>query len=87
MEIRLRFFASVREKLHRSEATCSLPDGATVGQLLDAVCRDFPPVAPVRHSLAVAVNHEYVHESYVLNPEDEVALIPPVSGGVDVCDC
>ena len=87
MHVRLRFFASVREKLRRSDATCMLPDGATVDDLLDQLCRDYPPLADVRRALRVAVNQEYVDPQHALSDNDEVALIPPVSGGRDVRDC
>jgi molybdopterin converting factor subunit 1 len=84
MEVQIRFFASVREKLRRSEATCSVVAGATVGDLLDQLCREYPPLADVRGSLSIAVNHEYVDVSHTLSDHDEIALIPPVSGGMDV---
>lgn len=81
MQVHVRFFASVREKLRRSEATCMLSAGASVRDLLDQLCRDYPPLAPVRASLSVAVNREYVDPQHPLSDRDEVALIPPVSGG------
>jgi molybdopterin converting factor subunit 1 len=81
MQARVRFFASIREKLHRSEATCALADGATVNDLLDQLCRDYPALADVRRALRVAVNQEYVDAHHPLSDNDEVALIPPVSGG------
>ena len=84
MHLRLRFFASIREKLGRSEATCSLPDGATVDDLLTQLCCEYPPLAAVRRALRVAVNQEYVDPHHPLADNDEVALIPPVSGGLDV---
>jgi molybdopterin synthase catalytic subunit len=84
MHIRLRFFASVRERLRRSEATCVLPDGATVGDLLDQLCHEYTALAEVRGALRVAVNQEYVDPQHPLSDNDEVALIPPVSGGLDV---
>jgi MoaE-MoaD fusion protein len=81
MRLQVRFFASIREKLRCAEATCSLPAGATVHDLLDQLCRDYPPLADVRNSLSVAVNREYVDAAHRLSDHDEVALIPPVSGG------
>jgi molybdopterin converting factor subunit 1 len=81
MEVRLRFFASIREKLHRSEATCAVPEGATVCDLLDRLCQDYPPLRDVRRSVSIAVNREYVDPDHILSDDDEVALIPPVSGG------
>jgi molybdopterin converting factor subunit 1 len=84
MKIRLRFFASIREKLRRSEATCALPDDTTVSDLLDHLCREYTALAEVRGALRVAVNQEYVDPQHPLSDNDEVALIPPVSGGLDV---
>lgn len=84
--MRVLFFASIREKLRRSETTCPLPDGATVRDLLDQLCFDYPPLADVRATLRVAVNQEYVDPQHRLSDNDEVALIPPVSGGLDVRD-
>jgi molybdopterin converting factor subunit 1 len=81
MRLQVRFFASIRETLHCAEATCSLPAGATVRDLLDQLCRDYPGLAGVRGSLSIAVNREYVDSEHRLADNDEVALIPPVSGG------
>ncbi len=81
MQVRVRFFASVREKLRCSEATCALPAGATVGDLLDQLCQNYPPLTAVRRALRVAVNQEYTDVDHVLSENHEVALIPPVSGG------
>jgi molybdopterin converting factor subunit 1 len=81
IQVRVRFFASVRERLRCSEASCSLPDGATINELLDQLCRDYPGLADVRRALRVALNQEYVDAAHRLSNDDEVALIPPVSGG------
>jgi len=81
MQVHLRFFASVRETLGRSEAQCTVPDGATVDVLLDQLCREQPLLQDVRKALSVAVNREYVDGTHGLAENDEVALIPPVSGG------
>jgi molybdopterin converting factor subunit 1 len=86
MEIRIRFFASIREKLRRNDATCSVAAGATVSDLLDLLCAQYPVLCEVRTTLSVAVNREYVDPQHALGDNDEVALIPPVSGGLDVRD-
>lgn len=86
MQIHLRFFASLRERLRRSEAEWTLPEGATVAQLWQALCVDFPELTPLRGSVTFAVNREYVDRDHQLSDNDEVALIPPVSGGLDVRD-
>lgn len=84
MIVHLRFFASLRERVRRSEADWTLDDGATVEQLWTALCAAFPDLTVLGGSVSFAVNREYVDRSHRLSNEDEVALIPPVSGGVDV---
>lgn len=77
MEVKVRLFAGLRERAGTSELTLELPDGASVGDAL-AELRD---VAPEGMSLVMAVNREYAPEDQVLDAGDELALIPPVSGG------
>ena len=86
MTVRLRFFASLRERLQRSEAEQILPDGATVSDLWAALCAQHPRLGELSASVSFAVNREYVDKAYRLSDNDEVALIPPVSGGIDVRD-
>lgn len=81
MTVRLRFFASLRERLKASEAERTLADGATVGDLWAALCLERPELEPLKGSISFAVNREYVERAHVLSDGDEVALIPPVSGG------
>ncbi|HVN85195.1 MAG TPA: molybdopterin converting factor subunit 1 [Candidatus Binatia bacterium] len=81
MNVRVRFFASIRQKLRRDDLECSLAAGATVHDLLDHLCRDFPALVDMRRSVSTAVNREYADADHVLADGDEVALIPPVSGG------
>ena len=58
-----------------------LPENSTVGDLIAHVRDIFPLLAPPDVDIVAAVNAEYVEGSTVLQPGDEVALIPPVSGG------
>lgn len=81
MIVRLRFFASLRERLKASEAERTLADGATIADLWDALCRERPDLQPLSASISFAVNREYVERQHALADGDEVALIPPVSGG------
>jgi len=81
MKVRLRFFASLRERLRRSEGECTLPAEATVGDLWNTLCGEFPQLTELGASVSFAVNQEYVDRQHRLAENDEVALIPPVSGG------
>ena len=82
MDIVVRFFALYRERAGCSNATVELPKGATVTDLTDEVRRRFPGLAPPQVKIVVAVNADYAEYDTVLQPGDDVCLIPPVSGGV-----
>jgi len=81
MRIRLRYFASLRERLGRSDETCEVPDGATVEVVWAMLKREHPELAVLERSLAFAVGQEYVDKTHPLQDNDELAFIPPVSGG------
>jgi molybdopterin converting factor subunit 1 len=72
----VRLFAMLRERAGAREVTLELPDGARVSDAL----AELGPIAEGL-PLVMAVNREYAPEDQVLDPGDELALIPPVSGG------
>ncbi len=76
MEIRIRLFAALRERAGAAELALELPEGAVVK---DALAQ----VQGLTEGLAVvmAVNREYAEDDQLLSAGDEIALIPPVSGG------
>jgi len=76
VEVTVRLFAMLRERAGAGEMVLELPDGASVRDALDRL-GDLAEGLP----LVVAVNREYAPEQHVLDPGDELALIPPVSGG------
>jgi molybdopterin synthase catalytic subunit len=76
MRVRVRLFAGLRERAGVAEVELDLPDGARVADAL-AEMRPVTGGTPV----VAAVNREYAAEDVALQPGDEVALIPPVSGG------
>ena len=81
MRFDVRLFALYRERAGASLVTVDLPDGASVGDLTSAVREDYPRLAPPEVRIVVAVNAEYADDDQLLQPGDEVCLIPPVSGG------
>ncbi len=81
LRVSVRYFALVREHLGRSEETLSLPVGSTVGDAFALITADQPRLAGMRRSLMLMVNGDYVREGHPLADGDEMALIPPVSGG------
>ena len=76
MQVTVRLFAMLRERAGARELTLDLPDGARVGDAL-AELGGLAAGLP----LVMAVNREYAPEDQVLDAGDELALIPPVSGG------
>ena len=85
MQVRILYFALLRDRLGRAGDTIELPDGSTAHDLLEALAQKSPVIAGARRSLQLAVNQEMVPLSHPLLANDEVALIPPVSGGAGLC--
>ena len=82
MTITVQLFASLAESAGTREVELPLEDGMTTAAgVLAAVVERFPALAGMRESVMVAVNAEYVSAEYPVRAGDEVALIPPVSGG------
>jgi MoaE-MoaD fusion protein len=80
VKLSVRLFATLRETLGAQHVTIELPDDATVGRLIEAFKTQYPAVRELPGA-RVSVNYEYVDNNHQLQPSDEVALIPPVSGG------
>ncbi|HYO41895.1 MAG TPA: molybdenum cofactor biosynthesis protein MoaE [Candidatus Limnocylindrales bacterium] len=81
LRIRVRLFAMQRETAGTKELRLEVPLGATVDDAWSAVVAVVPALAPGRSSLRFAVNGEYTDPDRPLADGDEVACIPPVSGG------
>ena len=79
----IRLFATLRERAGAPELTRDFSDGATVAQIWDRLKAEFPALEGHRDAVRFAVNQEYVDEDYRPRPGDEIAFIPPVSGGAD----
>jgi molybdopterin converting factor subunit 1 len=77
--VHVRLFASYREAAGVNRLDSPLPVGANVADLVDALAATIPALRATRG--LIAVNHAYVNSDTVLHDGDEVALIPPVSGG------
>jgi len=81
MRVRVLYFGVLRERLGGSQEWVGLVEGATVAEVLNVYRErlvDFP-----WDSIAVAVNQEYAKADVVLEEGDELALLPPVSGGLE----
>jgi molybdopterin synthase catalytic subunit len=81
MRVRVRLFAIQRELAGTREVPIELPDGASIADAWDAVVARFPQLAPGRDYVRFARNAAYAPATTALADGDELALIPPVSGG------
>ena len=81
MRVQARFFAAYRELTGASQVEVTLPEGATVADLIAALRERGPSFAALPARPAVAVNLEYAPIDTGLRDGDEVAFIPPVAGG------
>ena len=81
MKVHVRFFAALREVLGAEELDLDLPDGTTVSALWDQLQTKNASLAPYDRSVQFAINHDFVDRDTELSANDEVAFLPPVSGG------
>jgi molybdopterin synthase catalytic subunit len=83
MQVRVLFFGILREFAGRSSASVDLPVGASVRDLINRYESELPQLKPYLSSIALAVNQHYASPETRLEANDEIALLPPVSGGAD----
>jgi molybdopterin synthase catalytic subunit len=81
MRVRILFFGMLKDLLVKASDSVEVADGSSVGDMLTEYARGFPQLKEALPSLAVAVNQHYAVPETVLKQGDEVALLPPVSGG------
>lgn len=77
----IKLFATLRERAHTAELTREFPDGTTVADIWRQLVIEFPELGGHRDSVGFAVNQEYVEADFKPRKGDEIAFIPPVSGG------
>jgi molybdopterin converting factor subunit 1 len=81
MRVNVKLFARLRELAGTGELDWDVPDGSTVRDVWLRLASQFPAVAGHERSISSAVNADYARMSARLQDGDEVAFLPPVSGG------
>jgi molybdopterin converting factor subunit 1 len=77
----VRLFARLRDIVGAAELTREVADGTTIGRVWQQLAAEFPALAPYERSVSSAVNADYARMDRPLQEGDEVAFLPPVSGG------
>lgn len=80
MKLTIALFGITKEIIGKQSLNYELTEGNNIAILLASLHKDYPKLQDLK-SLLVAVNSEYAENEQVLNENDEIALIPPVSGG------
>ncbi len=81
MQVRLLFFASLKDIVGARQLQLDVPEGATVSDVLTHLESSYPRLKDYRPVLLTAINEEYVDRTARVSEGDEVAIFPPVSGG------
>jgi len=81
MQVRLLFFASLKDIVGSRELRMDVPQGSTVADLLFRLEGRYPQMKEYRSVILTAINEDYVDKSTQISEGDEVAIFPPVSGG------
>jgi molybdopterin synthase sulfur carrier subunit len=79
--ITVKFFATAADVVQQRQLKMEVKCPQSVSGFLDILCSEHPGLEKLRSAMRVAVNHEYVQEEALIHDGDEVAIIPPVSGG------
>jgi molybdopterin converting factor subunit 1 len=81
MRVSVQLFARLRELAGCREWSSDVPDGATVADVWAALAREYPAVTALGGSVSAAVNADFATMRAPVRDGDEVAFLPPVSGG------
>ena len=79
--IRVLVFARLRELVGRDVVSLELPLPCTVGDVRTTMIEEFPEIEPLLSRSRVAINDEFAPDAAAVTADDEIAIIPPVSGG------
>jgi molybdopterin converting factor subunit 1 len=81
MQIRLRYFAALRERIGRENDELELPEGARVEEARALLAERYPAVAELLPRCAAAINRAYAPAGAPLAEHDELVFVPPLGGG------
>jgi molybdopterin converting factor subunit 1 len=80
-KIKVRLFAILREMVGETEITLTLPTGITVSYLNNEILKKYPQLKSFSNKFVTSVNCKVTSGDTIITSKDEIALLPPVSGG------
>jgi molybdopterin synthase sulfur carrier subunit len=80
-KIKVKLFAILREKVGESEITITVPTGITVNYLNSEILQKYPQLKSFNNKFVTSVNWKVTTGDTIISSKDEIALLPPVSGG------
>jgi molybdopterin converting factor small subunit len=81
MKVQVQFFSRLRDVAGRAEMELDVREEATAGELLETLYAKTPALLHWDKSILVASGVEFVGRDYVLKPNDQISIMPPVQGG------
>lgn len=81
MTVRVQFFSHLKDVMKTSGLELEMESGATVKDLLAQLFRRTPALRDWDSSLLIAADVEFVDRDYILQPNDDLSIMPPVQGG------
>jgi sulfur-carrier protein len=81
VRVTVKLFARLRDIAGNAEMVRDVEPGATVRSVWQQLATEYPDMAAYERSISTAVNADYARRDHVLADGDEVAFLPPVSGG------
>lgn len=79
--VKVLLFGAAADRAKTRETEVRTKPGATLEELFSTLAEEYPGLSPMRDTLAFAINGEYAGRDAEVSPGDEVAVLPPVSGG------
>lgn len=80
-KIKVKLFAILRERVGKSEITITVPTGITVNYLNSEILKKYPQLKSFNNKFVTSVNWKVTTGNTIISSKDEIALLPPVSGG------